>query len=328
MPAEADRAVIDTHAHLYPRAYLDRLESIGVDPASTRVARDLRAGTEHDDMSARLEMMDAAGVAVQVLSAVPQVPMVDDAARAADAARMVNDIYAQTISDHPGRFLAYGAIALPHIDESIGQIAYCLDELGFAGIGITTLVQGSLSPADKRFDPVFAELDRRGATTYLHATGNGANCPLINDHHLEWVNGAPVEDAIAVLHLLRADIPARFPHIRFHIAHLGGDLPFLARRIEDNYEDWNAFSSSPIQTLKSMWFDAANFHPPSLRLAVDTLDPHRIMAGSDYPYFQDAKYTRAVQYIREAGLGDEVTSDILAGNAFRLYGAALPASVH
>lgn len=137
------------------------------------------------------------------------------------------------------------------------------------------------------------------------------------------VTGAPVEDALAVLHLLKADIPDRFPRIRFHIAHLGGDLPFLARRLEDNYEDWDAFGSSPRASLRRMWFDAANFHGPSLRLAMETLDPHRIMCGSDYPYFQDEKYTRAVQYIRDAGISRAAARDVLADNARRFYGTAL-----
>ena len=61
------------------------------------------------------------------------------------------------------------------------------------------------------------------------------------------INGAPVEDAIAVLQLLKADIPARFPGVRLHIAHLAGDLAFLAQRIEDNDEDWKAFAPSPRQ---------------------------------------------------------------------------------
>ncbi|WP_204367146.1 amidohydrolase family protein [Nocardiopsis salina] len=124
--------------------------------------------------------------------------------------------------------------------------------------------------------------------------------PLITEHRLEWVNGAPVEDATATLHLLEADVPRRFPRLRFHIAHLGGDLPLLAQRIEDNYEDWNAFPASPNAVLRSMWFDAANFHTPSLQLAAATLGASQVLAGSDHPYFQREKYVRAFEHIRRA----------------------------
>lgn len=141
------------------------------------------------------------------------------------------------------------------------------------------------------------------------------------EHNLTWVNAAPMEDAIATLHLLKADYVNKYPQIKFHIAHLGGDLPFLAQRIEDNYEDWDSFPVSPRESLKKMWFDAANFFGPSLVMAHDHVyDPDRILMGSDYPYFQEDKYTRAVTYITESGLPDSEVVKILSTNARGLYG--------
>lgn len=188
------------------------------------------------------------------------------------------------------------------------------------GISIPTVLPGGMSPADASLDPVWAELDRRGTVVNIHPTGSGACSPLINDHSLGWVNGAPVEDAIAVLQLLKADIPGRFPSVRLHIAHLAGDLAFRAQRIEDNDEDWKAFASSPRHSLRGMWFDAANFHEPSLRPAVETDGEGRVMAGFDIPSFQEGKYVRAMEYIRTAKLPDTEIEAILAGTARSLYG--------
>ena len=70
---EASRA-IDVHAHVYPAVYLDRLEEIGVDPATTAIARDLGADSTDADMSARLKLMGQAGVETQVLAVTPQSP--------------------------------------------------------------------------------------------------------------------------------------------------------------------------------------------------------------------------------------------------------------
>lgn len=316
--------VVDSHAHIYPARYLDKVEEIGVSPDTTAIARNMRASTEPDEMNARIRMMDTAGVDIQVLSATPQVPLVANATGAAEATRMVNDIYRQVIEDHPGRFLAYGAIPLNHPDKSLEEIRYCLDELGFVGIAINTVLDDPRAAiTDDRYRPVFEELNRRGSILYVHPTGAGAHSPPISEHGLEWVNGAPVEDAIASLQLLQADYPARYPDLRFHIAHLGGDLPFLSQRIEDNYEDWGSFPKSPAETLRHMWFDAANFSGGSLRLSAEVYDPEKILAGSDYPYFQDDKYTRAITYIRDAGLPADLTQRILSGNAKQLYGSAL-----
>lgn len=312
--------VIDTHAHVYPAAYLDHLESIGIPSASTRIARDMQADITDDDMSARLAMMDTAGVSTQVLSVTPQLPMVDDRDAAVAACRLVNDEYARIVDRYPGRFLVYGAAPLPHMNEAAAEVGNCLDERGFAGMAMTTIVRNDMYPSDPALDPFFTELNARDAILYIHPTGCGASSPMITSKNLEWVTGAPIEDALAVLHLLKANVPERFPRIKFHIAHLGGDLAFFAQRIEDNFEDWGAFGSSPAESLKKMWFDAANFYPPALRLAMETFDPKRVMCGSDYPYFRHEKYTRAVEYIERAGLARARVDDILVNNAAELYG--------
>lgn len=318
-PGGARATAIDTHAHVYPAWYLDRLEEIGVPPQSTGIARGLGADTTDHDLSTRFDWMDRAGVGLQVLAVTPQVPSGPDAASSLALARDINDGYARLVREHPDRFLAYGTLPLPHIEESLAEIPRMFDQLGMAGVSLTTLA-GGLSLASDQLSPVWEALDARGAVVNVHPTGCGARSPMITEHRLEWVNGAPVEDATATLHLLKADVPRRFPRLRFHIAHLGGDLPFLAQRIEDNYTDWSAFPASPNSTLRTMWFDAANFHTPSLRLASDTLGADRILAGSDHPYFQQEKYLRAFDYIRQAPLPAQDVEAMLAGNAAAIYG--------
>lgn len=43
------------------------------------------------------------------------------------------------------------------------------------------------------------------------------------------------------------------------------------------------------------------------------------MLGSDFPYFQDAKYKRSVDYIKESGIDSEKIDGILRGNAINLF---------
>ena len=311
---------VDTHAHVYPAVYLDRLERIGVDPATTAVARNLRADSTDADIAERLRGMDLAGVAVQVLAVTPQSPGGTGPGPSLEAARWINDEYARLVTAYAPRFLAYGALPLPHVEAALAELPRIFDDLGFAGVSLPTVLPGGITPADPRFDPVWAALDARGAVVNLHATGAGARSDLIAGHGLAWVNGAPVEDATATLHLLKADIPRRYPHVRLHLAHLGGDLPFLARRLEDNYEDWGAFPESPHAALSRMWFDAANFHEPSLALAAETFGADRVMAGSDHPYFQGEKYRRAFAYLRASRLSGPDVRAVLADNARALYG--------
>lgn len=312
---------IDTHAHVYPSWYLDRLETIGIPEAAAAIARLPGADSSPSDLARRFDDMDAAGVDLQTIAATPQVPAAPAVADSAAAAQAINDFYAQLVTDHPKRLRAYGVLPLPHVAASVAEAVRVLDDLGFLGVSLTTtLPDPAFTLSDSKLDPLWQVLNERASVVNIHPTGSGVHSPLIQRHGLAWVNGAPVEDATAVLHLLKADVPRRFPNIRFHVAHLGGDLPFLAQRLEDNYTDWDAFPASPLESLRSMWFDAANFHTPSLVLAATTLGAGQLLGGSDHPYFQADKYLRAFSYIREAPLTPETVGAILRENAISLYG--------
>lgn len=312
---------VDTHAHLWSSCYLDRLKALMLKEGSKDSTKDARIDNATNDINQlnnRIDMMDIAGVQYQVLSATPQSPYWGNAEEASNLAVMINDLYYKIITDHPKRFLAYGSVPLPHVDSAISEAQRCIYELGFKGIAINTLVKNHISIADERFFPFYQALDDMKAVLYIHPTGCGANTAMINDFNLHWVVGAPIEDSLAALHLLKAGIPKKFPNIQFHIAHLGGFLPFMMQRIEDNYKDWDAFNASPWQSLNQFWFDTANFHDAALRCSCDTFGYEHLLLGSDFPYFQKDKYTRAVTYIKQAGLSKNEQEMILKKNAYRL----------
>lgn len=313
-------SAVDTHAHVFPAEYLDFLQEHGRPESEIAIARGLNADSSDEELRERIEWMDRAGVATQIIAVTPQVPSLPDAEDSATAARIVNDEYARIVRDYSGRFLAYGALPLPHIEQTLTEIPHIFDDLGFVGVSVPTVTMGNFFLNDPSLDPVWEALNERSAIVNIHPTGSGACSTMLLDTKLEWVNGAPVEDATATLQLLKADVTRRYPNLTFHIAHLGGDLPFIARRIEDNYEDWDAFPASPMQQMRKMYFDAANFHEPSLRLAAETFGIRQILGGSDFPYFQRDKYVRAFSYIREANLTQDEIDAALFGNAQRLYG--------
>ncbi|WP_410614536.1 hypothetical protein [Amycolatopsis sp. lyj-109] len=116
---------------------------------------------------------------------------------------------------------------------------------------------------------------------------------MIADHGLRWVVGAPFEDTIGLLHFMTAGVLKRHPGIKVLVAHLGGPLPFLAQRIDDNRPYWQQGFSEPSEAWKKMWWDAANFHV----------------------------YLRARTPIEDAGLPTEQVDHILEHNACAPSGA-------
>lgn len=309
---------IDTHSHYWPAKYLERLEELG--SKDTAIAKGLGAGDSVEELEARMKMMDTAGVKQQVLSATPQSPQWGEPADALELAKYINDEYADLMDKNPGKFAAYGAVPLPYVEQAIEEGKRIIADGHFVGIALNTLVQNKWSITDERFYPFFEAMNELGTIIYIHPTGCGAQSPQVSDYHLEWVVGAPIEDMLATLQLLKGEFAERFPNLKFHIAHLGGGISFQMQRILDNYEDWNSFKHNPLETLKkSFWFDAANFSENALVNSVEVLGADRILMGSDFPYFRNEKYTRAASYISDSRLTDEQKQQILNDNAEDLY---------
>ncbi|MFF1336986.1 amidohydrolase family protein [Streptomyces sp. NPDC058290] len=150
---------------------------------------------------------------LQVLSVAPQSPHLARESDAVAVARTANEAYAELVARHPGRFRAFAALPLPHVDAALREIAHAFDDLGAVGAGVTTTVLGRTLD-DPLFRPVYEELDRRGAVLSIHPAGEGAGSPLITEHGMTWMVGAPVEDTVALMHLILAGIPARHPGMR------------------------------------------------------------------------------------------------------------------
>jgi 6-methylsalicylate decarboxylase len=309
---------IDVHAHYWTEGYLDLLVDLGKADAGAALGIGGGGGAE---LEARLRLMDRAGVEIQVLSACPQSPYGQDKQKAARAARFVNDQYAELAGRQPDRFRAFAALPMPHVDEAIGEMRRALDELGMAGIAMNTTVLGR-ALVEPDFEPVFAELNRRGAVLYLHPAGNGACSPLIGNYQLTWMVGAPVEDTISIMQLITRGIPARYPDIKIINSHLGGALPMLLQRADDQYR-WEAPGTPepPSVAARRMWYDTVGHgHVPALRCAIDSFGADRLLLGTDFPYENGDTFARAIDYIGGPQIDTSDARAILDQNAGALLG--------
>jgi len=316
---------VDVHAHFWTDDYLDKVAPLGKTDTAAQRGRGAGDGAE---LAARLALMDRAGVGMQVLSASPQLPHGPDRAAAISAARYVNDQYADLVARHPGRFAAFASLPLPHLDASLAELARALDDLGMAGVAMTTTIMNR-PLVDSPAAQLFAELDRRGTVLYLHPAGNAACTPLISEHHGTWTVGAPVEDTISALHLITHGIPSRYPRMKILNSHLGGALPMLLQRM-DNGLPWEAPETPepPSAAARRMWYDTVGHgHPPALRCAADSLGAGRLVLGTDFPYQNAAAYERAVSYITTSGLAPGDAGRILSANAQALLGVGDQASI-
>jgi predicted TIM-barrel fold metal-dependent hydrolase len=309
---------IDFHAHWWSQPFLGLvseldgsagLQATWLPPAAISRADDVC------DLEARIALMDAAGIAVQVLSG-SNVGH-DDASIAADLHRCNNDGLSEGGRAHRGRFRFLASLPLPFVDESIAEATRATALPGFAGFVLPTHVYGASLDGEALL-PLFEHLDEHRSLVSLHPDGFRAQ-GLLSDWLMDWSIGAPFEDTIATIRLISSGRLEQFPEIRWLVPHLGGCLPLLVQRMD---RMWPAFrdglgTAAPIsQYLGGLHFDTAASSAETLTLATTVMEPSGFVLGTDFPFVERQNLRPAVDRVREcAALSSAQADRVLRGEA-------------
>jgi len=284
-------------------------------------ARALVTGSD-EALQARLEAMDSAGVATQVLSLGAGHPYLSDINAAVRATVMVNDFYRHGVHRAGGRLRAFACLPLPHVEASIAEARRMLVDPLFIGVGLGCSAQG-LPLDDPQFEPLWAELNGRGAIVYLHPGVKIDGIVGCTDYHLAPDFVSPAEIAVAICRLIVRGVPQRHPRLRFMAATLGGSLPFLARRFErglqqDAPRDFERLGGM-LDHLRLFHYDTSVVEEPEALYSIARIGlADRLVLGSDYSR-PDVDYPGAVAYVRQSTyLTDHQKQATLRDNGQRL----------
>jgi len=308
---------IDTHHHFVPPFYL---AEVGADA----VARTLVSGKAPEwTPQHSIDAMDRNGIATAVVS-ISAPGFLCEEVKQPDLCRRCNDYAARMRADFPGRFGNFAGLPLPNIDASLAEIARALDDLKAEGICLLTNYGGRYL-GDPLFDPVFEELNRRGAVVYVHPTEGPCTCGFeLPPASLEF----PFDTTRAIASLLFSGTFNRSRNIKFIFSHAGGTIPFIAERLarlERRPDYARHVPDGVIAELKRLHYDTAL---SANRLAMNTLfglvAVRQVLFGSDYPYAPEETTTGTVKGLAALNLPAEDLAAIERGNALRLM-PVLPA---
>jgi predicted TIM-barrel fold metal-dependent hydrolase len=241
-------------------------------------------------------------------------------------ARRVNEYTAELARDHPGRFGTFVSLPLPDVDGALEEIAHAFDQLGADGVALLTHTQG-VYLGDARLEPVFAELDRRGAVVFLHPTSPvcweqsalGRPRPMV-----EYI----FDTARTVTDLVMAGVLTRHPDMRVIVPHCGGAIPVLADRINEFMRLFVPSSSQEapprdaVQQLASLYYDiAGTAFPRQAPALLKLVDPDRVLFGSDYCWTPPPLADAHIAAIDTAAPPAEGTTwrSLTTANALRLF---------
>jgi predicted TIM-barrel fold metal-dependent hydrolase len=267
--------LIDTHAHILPPDYRAELERRGL------MAFPLPpwSGEMLDDLMAR-HAIDAA-----VIGLSPPGVFFGDQGLADELARLVNERTAEHVRAAPERFAGLAFLPLPDVDRALAELDHALDTLGLEGVTLLSNVAGTYL-GDPAWDPLFDELDRRGAYVFLHPTAGGP--PALPEHPI-WLYEFPFDTTRAVANLIYSGTLERCPNVRLQVSHLGGTAPFLAHRLASlaarEPERATRAPAGALGYLQRLWYDTGlSNHALAVRPTIELAGAERIVFGTDWPY--------------------------------------------
>lgn len=334
--------IVDFHAHLYPRAFMEELARVGAafgiglertngGPERLRFEGITFWAYEPSfwDVEARLASLDAAGVDLQVLSMGPPMVYWAPAADGRRLCQMLNDAVADVVRQHPTRFA--GLIALPFQDTrlALGELERARD-LGLVGVQVGSNIHGK--PLDHPdLWPIYERLAAEDLPLFIHPI-NPLGQPAIHDYRLDLSLGFPFETTVAAARLVFGGVMERFGGLRVCLAHLGGALPYLQERLDLGWRTRRTFPGNrteltrpPSEYFRRFYLDSISYSDAALACALALYGADHLVLGSDAP-FALGDLQLSVDHIRNFPNASAADKEmILSGTALRLLRRA-PAS--
>ena len=311
LPADAKRALVDVHHHVWAPAFLKELESRKL---AEPPARNWSLNKTMDDMA-------KAGVTYTLTSPTTPAAGFGDVATMRRMARISNEYGAQLARDDPTQVGFFATLPLLDVDGALAEIAYSCDVLKANGIAMLTSYDGKWL-GDKSFAPIMDEINRRKLIVYTHPS-NTMCCNNLQ----EGVPGSTIEFATdttrTITSLLFSGTATRCKDIKFIFSHAGGTMPFLVERLvmlpKLNANFGKILPSDQVlPTLRRFYYDTAQAaHPGALLSLLNLVDVSQVVFGTDFPYRTSLDHVKGLMAM---GFSMDNLTAIESRNALRLLG--------
>jgi aminocarboxymuconate-semialdehyde decarboxylase len=318
--------VVDCHAHYIPIDVIDvlregalfpriALQESGADvsfsfpglppspPAPTRISH----------LPHFSAWLDKSGIDIQILS--PWTDLLGYTLVENDASAWVSYLNDCMIAATSGtrRFASLAAIPLPHPEAAVAEIRRA-KSTGHCGVVIGTAIP-EVEFDNSRLEPIWAELARADMPVLLHPTFLERD-PRLQAYGLANAVGRAQETTLALSRLLLSGTLLRNPGLRVVVAHGGGTLPFLLRRLQRAFE-LSPQASSPAEGFGRLYLDSVVLDPRVLRALLTFTTPDRILLGSDYPFPWEPD---PVGFVDSVFADRQAARGVLGANACELFG--------
>ncbi|NUT98268.1 MAG: amidohydrolase [Saccharothrix sp.] len=277
---------IDTHQHMVPPHYAKWLRDKGIQVGGI----DLPSWSP----SAALRFMDGHGIRTGILSLTTPGVYFGDVAEARHWARDVNEFAAGVVVDRPDRFGFFATLTLPDVEGALAEAEYALDVLHADGVVLPANNDGRYL-GDPGFAPLLRFLHDRRVTVFIHPGElPGPEVPGIPTFTADFL----LDTTRTVISLILSGAMAKYPGIKFLLAHAGGFVPYISYRIlltvlstkNKAQQAWTLLDQKhqvpkQLAVLRQFYYDIAlSASPAALPSLLEVADPDHITYGSDFPF--------------------------------------------
>ena len=313
---------IDLHCHAFPggffRAaktfYPDAIE-LGQDEQRRLLATWAGTTLPAWDHAGRLADIDRAGIDIGILSCPPVYSRVDE--HAPELCRLVNDAIAAACRRDPRRFRGFAHLPFNDMTLALEEMRRALDELGFVGVLVTSNIGGRYLDSAE-FYPFWEEANRRRVPVFMHPSSS----PCYRDNQPGPLLSFPFDTTLSVYRLIYGGLYERLPDIVLIVAHLGGTLPFLARRTDLVFDVPGFFpgykppARRPSEWMRKLYVDTAlGWNRGAFNCTRELVGLDHIVFGTDY-FVRSTRFMEwTIEFIDGLGLAASEREMIYEKNA-------------
>lgn len=320
-PALAERAgagleVIDFHSHYVGPHFASRAGAAA--PPAQR-AHWQEVNRKLADPGALQASIDEAGVTGRVLST--PLEFIRDAGGelAPDAVPRINDHLAELVSRNPGRLYGLATVDAFSGDAGARELTRAVRELGLRGVFVES-AKGELFLDSPQARPTLATAASLGIPVFVHpVTDSQLRQRLGRFGRAGMTLNRGTMNSAALIALLESGTFEELPGLRVVIT----TLAIGALLLTGGFGDGGRLRRDAPDTMRRhIYIDTMGLHPVLIRSAIELLGPDHVLAGTDWPVFDEKSVAvRLHGALVACGLDQREQRMVAGGNALRLLGA-------
>jgi aminocarboxymuconate-semialdehyde decarboxylase len=293
-PRTPSRRVVDTHAHWYPREWLDLFRR-GAAAEGATLERDAKGYTirtqrivnrfddEFVELELRLAGMDRQGVDVHALSLTAPMVYWASAPFGLELAQAYNDAASAAHLAHPDRFIGLAMVPMQAPELALEELERASRLPGIRGLYLATNVNGA-NLDERRFWDIYAKAEELGWPVFLHPVDTLGR-ERTERYYLKNLLGNPYDTGVAAASLVFGGVLDAFPRLEVNLPHAGGTFPWLIGRLDRGTKvrpELRHMKAPPSAYLRRFTYDTIG-HSPVINLGVIRMvGADRVLLGSDY----------------------------------------------